>query len=45
MDEAYNEYVANYKKEQETEFYKEHKSDYWFIERYHPVENYKIKQD
>ena len=36
LNEAYNDYKTEYNKEQEYEFYKEHKSEPWFIERYDP---------
>lgn len=43
LQAAYNDYVNKYKKEQEYQFYHDHKNDPWFIERYHPTENHKIK--
>ena len=43
MQEAYNDYVTKHKREQEYEFYKEHKSDPWFIEKYDPALVYKFK--
>ena len=45
VNEAYNDYVQKYRKEQEYDFYREHKADPWFVERYHPVENFKIKSN
>lgn len=44
LNEAYNEYVIKYKKEQEYEFYREHRSEPWFVERYHPNDIYKRRQ-
>jgi len=43
VNEAYNDYVAKYKREQEYEFYREHKTDPWFVEKYDPSEVYKWK--
>lgn len=43
MAEAYNDYVAEYKKDQEYKFYKEHKSEPWFVERYEPSQIYHWK--
>ena len=43
VQEAYNNYVTQYKKEQEYEFYREHRTDPWFIEKYDPSEQYKWK--
>jgi formylmethanofuran dehydrogenase subunit E len=40
LAEAYNDYVAEYKKDQEYEFYKEHKSEPWFVEKYDPSQIY-----
>ena len=36
LTDSYNEYVRLYKKEQEYEFYQDHKSEPWFVERYNP---------
>jgi hypothetical protein len=43
MNEAYNDYVAKYKRDQEYEFYREHRLDPWFIEKYDPSEVFKWK--
>lgn len=46
LADAYNDYVAEYKKDQEYEFYKEHKHEAWFVERYDPSQifHWKIEQ-
>ena len=41
--DAYNEYSVEYKHFQEQAFYKHHRNDPWFIEKYDPVEIYKQK--
>ena len=43
MQDAYSDYVTKHKREQEYEFYKEHKSDPWFAEKYDPSLVYKFK--
>ena len=43
LNEAYDDYLSLYKKDQEREFYHEHKTDPWFVERYDPVEIFKWK--
>lgn len=44
VHDSYNKYVQDYKKEQELDFYHDHKSDPWFIEKYDPSEIFKWKQ-
>lgn len=41
--DGYNDYVSKYKREQDYEFYQNHKNDPWFIERYDPSEIYNQK--
>lgn len=43
IHEAYMDYVNQYKKAQEQDFYHDHRTDPWFIERYDPSEIYKWK--
>lgn len=43
--EAYNDYMNEYKRYQEQTFYKNHRNDPWFIEKYDPCEMYKQKQN
>lgn len=43
VSDGYNRYVTEYKKDQEYQFYRDHRSDPWFIERYDPSEMYKWK--
>ena len=38
LNEAYDDYVQQYRKEQEYEFYADHKYDHWFTEKYDPSE-------
>jgi len=44
VQDGYNDYVAKYKREQEYDFYREHRTDPWFVERYDPSEVFKWKQ-
>jgi hypothetical protein len=44
LNEVYDEYIALYKKEQEREFYNQHKHEHWFIEKYNPEDVFKFKQ-
>ena len=43
VHEGYNNYVVEYKKEQEYDFYREHRNDPWFNEKYDLTEMYKWK--
>ena len=43
LADGYNEYISEYKREQDYEFYKTHKSDPWFTERYDPSEIFNQK--
>ena len=43
LTDSYNDYVQLYKKDQENDFYQDHKSEPWFIERYNPSQIYHWK--
>lgn len=41
----YEEYKNDHFKKQAEIFYESHKSDSWFLEKYHPLHSYKLKVD
>ena len=43
LRDAYNDYVTAYGREFQYQFYRKHRNDPWFIERYDPAEIYRQK--
>lgn len=44
LRDAFNDYLALHNKESQYDFYRRHRNEPWFVERYDPSAIYKVKE-